>query len=196
MKPVTKLKNKKNGYFSKMNGKNLLFASLAFLVLCGCGYVTSSVMSSAGDSIHIDNFINKIDLTQEVSDSKAYHAYIPAMELDVTREVINKFLLDGNYKVKDAGKARFILRGALVDFIRDPLRYDANDNVIEYRLRVIVDIKLYDREKDEIVWVEKNFAGESTYRTTGQFSAAESSAVQAANKDLARRIVERTVENW
>lgn len=178
--------------------RNLFFITLAFIILCGCGYTTAMVMPRpyTQASIHVDNFVNKIDVTRETTDRKVYYAYQPGMESDITREVIDRFIFDGNYEVKDAKSAHYLLKGELIDFKREPLRYDANDNVIEYRMSVVVDIEFYDNDNGKLLWCEKHFAGESTYRTTGQFARSETLARQDAVKDLARRIVERTVENW
>ena len=176
--------------------KNLFFAMLASLVLCGCGYTTHSVIPGNQRSIHVDNFVNKIKVTSEISDRKMYYAYKPAMELDITREVIDRFLFDGIYKIKDAKNAYFLLKGQLVDYRREPLSYDDSDNVTEYRLSVVVNLELYRTKDKELVWQEKKFAGENTYPTAGQGAKSENTALDEAIRDLARRIVERTVENW
>ena len=177
--------------------KKYVFSAIVMLVfLCGCGYTTHSVLPSGETTIYVDNFVNKIDTTREISNENVYFAYRPGMETDITRAVINKFVIDGNYEIKDEKNAHFLLKGKLVNFRREPLRYDANENVIEYRLYIAVDIELYDLEKGSVVWRENNFAGESTYRTTGQFAKSESAAITDGIKDLARRIIERTVENW
>ena len=172
----------------------LLFPILT--LLNGCGYTTGSLLPSGESSLCVDNFVNKIDITTEVSENKAYYAYTPGTEADITREVIDKFILDGNLELEGIKKSHLLLKGQLIDFQRKPLRYDANENVVEYRLSVVVDIELHDLKEGKIVLREKGFAGESTYRTTGQFAKSESVAMDAAISDLARRIVERTVENW
>ena len=169
---------------------------ITLVFLCGCGYTTHSVLPSGEATIYVDNFINKIDTTREISNDNVYFAYRPGMETDITRAIIDKFMIDGNYEIKDEKSAHFLLKGELVNFRREPLRYDANENVIEYRLHIAVDFKLYDLEKESAVWQESNFAGESTYRTTGQFAKSESAAITETIKDLARRVVERTVLNW
>jgi hypothetical protein len=166
------------------------------VMLYGCGYTARSVLPAGEASIHVDNFVNKIDVTEEVSKETPYYAYRPAMESDVTREIIDKFIFDGNYKIEGPKSAGFLLKGDLVDFRRDPLRYDANENVIEYRVSVVVDMELHDLKKGKLAWREKRFAGESTYRTSGQLAKSETTALQEALEDLADRIVERTVENW
>jgi hypothetical protein len=177
--------------------RRLIYSILiSCVMLTSCGYTTHSVSSGKQQSIHIKNFVNKIDVTEETTDDKVFYAYRPGMESSITRAVINRYLFDGNYEIKSLEKADFVLQGELLDFTREPLRYDANDNVIEYRIRTVVNIELYDEKTGDLVWKERSFAGESTYRTSGQYAKSESVATTESIEDLARRIVERTVENW
>jgi len=179
-----------------MAKKNILLVIIFCIILSGCGYTTGSVISSKEPSIHVGNFVNKIDVTQEISNERPFYIYKPGTEASITRAVIDRFIFDGNYEIKDAENSRFLLKGELVDFRREPLRYDDNESVIEYRISVVTNLELYDTENNRTVWEENGFAGESTYRTTGQFAKSESTATQKAIEDIARRIVERTVENW
>ena len=59
-----------------------------------------------------------------------------------------------------------------------------------------MDLELYDNLTGELMWKESAFMGKSDYKVTGPHTETESAAVQAAVKDLAPRIVERTVEVW
>jgi len=125
-----------------------------------------------------------------------YVGYRPGMEIELTKVVIDRFLLDGNLKIATESDADIILKGALVDFKRDALRYDANDNVEEYRIKLVVNMTLENVKAGALIWKENGFAGETTYRTSGSLARSESAAVSDAIADLARRIVERTVEAW
>ena len=175
----------------------LLILSISIILFTeGCGYTTSSVISSGAKSIYVTNFINKIKSTKEVTDKRMYVEYKSGMELDITRETVDRFILDGNLKVASLEGADLILEGELVDFKKEALRYDANDNILEYRVKVVVDIKLIDTKLDKIVWEENKFTGESIYRISGEYAKTEEAAIQDAKKDLATRIVERTVEGW
>jgi hypothetical protein len=173
----------------------LLFLLIALLVT-GCGYTTRTVLPGGADSIHVDNFKNKIDITEETSDRRIYILYRPGIELDVTREVIDRFILDGNMKIANEENAALVLVGDLVDFRKEVLRYDANDNPVEFRIKVTVNVKLEDTKTGNILWREHNFTGESIYTPGGEFAKSESAASLEAIQDLARRIVERTVEGW
>jgi hypothetical protein len=169
---------------------------LSTLFTGGCGYTTRSMISSQFHTIYVAPFENKIDITQEVYSANKYRVYRPLLETDITRTVVNKFLFDGNLKPAPEDSADLILKGELVEFRRDPLRYNDNDEVTEYRLNLVVNVSLLDRKESRLIWEEKGFTGNTTYFTTGQDAKTEDTAINDALDDLARRIVERTVEQW
>jgi hypothetical protein len=176
-----------------------MFAALALSALIfvpGCGYTTRSLLPPSVKSIYVDNFKNAISVEAEQSNVRMYRAYRPGMQVDITKAVINRFLTDGNLKVATESTADIILTGELIDFRREPLRYDTNYNIEEYRLKLIVNMELRDVKTGKVMWTEKGFAGESTFRTTGSLAVSEDAAMTAVIEDLARRITERTVEAW
>ncbi|MCX5709457.1 MAG: LptE family protein [Candidatus Omnitrophica bacterium] len=165
-------------------------------ILSGCGYTTRSMIASKYRTIYIQPFVNKIDITNEAYSANKYRIYRPLLESDVTKKVINKYLFDGNLKPVKESKADLILKGEVTDFRKDPLRYDQSDNVAEYRINIAVNITLWDRATDTIVWQESGFTGDYSFFTSGSQATSEDAAVTKALDDLARRIVERTVEQW
>lgn len=168
--------------------------------MAGCGYTTRSAISSKFKTIYIAPFINKIDITSEADTESKYKVYRPGLETDVSRQVNNKFLFDGNLKPAAKDSADLVLKGELVDFSRDPLRYSDSNDVQEYRVNVRVNLSLWDNRENRLVWEENSFTGFASYYTSYYPVASqrtdESTAVTAAIDDLARRIVERTVEVW
>lgn len=173
-----------------------LTLGLFIVILVGCGYTTGSLLPPRLKSIYVDNFKNRIDIGKEVTESAQYTLYRPGLENDITEAAVERFVFDGNLRIASKEDADLILRGSLVDYSQEALRYDGSDNVEEYRIRITVDIELVDVANDKLLWKEAGFAGESTYKTTGRFAASEDTARDEAIEDLARRIVERTVEGW
>ncbi|MFH0826598.1 MAG: LPS assembly lipoprotein LptE [Candidatus Omnitrophota bacterium] len=165
-------------------------------LMAGCGYTTRSMIADKYRTIYITPFENKIDVTQEAYAANKYRIYRPTLETDITRSVNNKFLTDGNLKPIQEESADLILKGELVEFRRDPLRYTESDEVEEYRINIVVNLILYDRKENAELWRENNFTGDATYFTTGSLAKSEDTAASDALSDLARRIVERTVEQW
>jgi len=178
----------------------LLVTGYSLLVsITGCGYTTRSMISNQFHTIYIPPFVNKIDITKETDVGSKYRIYRPSMETDVTRAVTNKYLFDGNLRPVKSANADLILKGELVEYRQDPLRYTDNDEVEEYRINIIVNLSLWDTKENKLVWQEINFTGNFTYFTSFTKTGTPKTqdvAVNDAINDLARRIVERTVEQW
>jgi hypothetical protein len=176
----------------------LLLSAICYLpsAIMGCGYTTRSQIASRYRTIYVAPFVNKIDITSEANVASKYRIYYPMVETQISRYVIEEYLTDGNIKPVKAGDADLSLKGEVMEFRKDPLRYDESENVTEYRINLVVNLQLWDNKENKLVWEENNFTGDTSYFTTGTQSMSESAAVNYALTDLARRIVERTVEEW
>lgn len=179
---------------------SIIICSLS-LILGSCGYTTRSMISDKFRTIYVTPFVNKIDITTETDAASKYKVYKPMLETDITRAVINKFLFDGNLKPVKQEDADLVLKGELVEFRRDPLRYTDSDEVEEYRLNLVVNITLWDNKDNKLEWEENRFTGDYTYFTYSSTmqnvtKKTDDQAIPDAINDLARRIVERVVEQW
>lgn len=153
-------------------------------------------MPSYLKTIYVDSFANKIDISTESSDKADYQIYRSGLESDITKAVINQFIFDGNLNIAKPEEADLILRGELINYTKEPLRYDKFDNIEEYRVLVSVNMELEDKKNGTFLWKESGFTGESTYRTSGALAKSETGALGEAIQDLAKRIVEKTTEGW
>ncbi len=158
----------------------------------GCGYTTQSALPARLKTICVEPFVNNIDYT--ASDDR--QIYFPLLEVKVRNAIIDRFLFDGNLRVAEKDQADLVLSGELIRYERYALRYTDNDDVQEYRVHVIVNLVMKDCRQNEVFWEESGFAGEATYFVSGAMATTESSALEEATVDLARRVVERTIENW
>ena len=182
----------------------LSLATVCFLfgtVLSGCGYITRSTLYGKYDSIYVAPFVNKVNITEESFSANKYRIYRPMLESEITRKVVNHYLFDGNLKPVKVENADLVLKGELVEYRKDPLSYtNDTENVTEYRINVYVNLSLWDAKENKLLWQENNFNGNYSYFTNNASSTSvrvpESTAVDNAVEDLARRIVERTVEQW
>ena len=171
---------------------------LLCMILLGCGYTTGALLPASIKSIYVKTFTNQIDITAELSETSEYKIYSRLLEVDITKEIINRFIYDGNLRVVKEENADLVLRGELIDYSRQPLRYDPNDEVEEYRYVLTVNLILYNAQKEEVMWEEEGFIGDSTRFTdlVPGLATGEKAALTKAINDLARRIVERTIEWW
>jgi hypothetical protein len=168
-----------------------LSAMLIFSFM-GCGYTTRSSIPSDIKTIHVEQFKNSVDYSSEGK----RNLYVPLLEVKTRQAIIDRFLFDGNLRIKDSDNADWLLKGELINYERSPLRFTDNDDVEEYRIHVVMAFELWDQTKQELLWREPNFVGEETYFAIGALAKSEDTALQDAMVDLARRIVERTIENW
>ena len=162
------------------------------IAMSGCGYTTGSILPSNYRTLHVKPFNNKVEFVNE----NVRGLYVPQLETKVRTSIIERFQLDGHLRLENSDKSDLTLQGDLIGFERDDLRIDQNQNVQEYRLRIIVSLSMIDNATGETFWSEPSFAGESTYFLTGPQAKSESEALNDALTDISRRAVERTIENW
>lgn len=165
-------------------------------LLAGCGYTTRPGLPSSFKTVYVKPFINKIDLTQIQTGYQNFPIYRPAMETDITRAIIKRFQFTGLLRPSSPEKSDTRVEGELVEFRRDALRYNSSQQVEEWRLNVVVDLRFYDQSTNLPLWEESRFTGDTTYFTTGPNTETEAKALDRAIEDLARRVVERSVESW
>ena len=166
---------------------------LLVMSIAGCGYTTGSLLPPKYRKIAIVPFQNKVN---NIDENNSSGLYVPQLETNVRTAIIDRFLFDGNLHIADPDKADLVLSGELTGIAQDNLRQDVNQNVQEYRIRIIVSLTLTDAATGKVLWTEPSFTGETTYFLTGTQALSQSAAIDAALTDLATRIVERTVENW
>ncbi|MDP3786429.1 MAG: LPS assembly lipoprotein LptE [Candidatus Omnitrophota bacterium] len=174
--------------------------AISAVLFSGCSYSMRSLAYEKSTKIYIKPFENKVDLNirEEYSDRNPYRLYRPGMETKITDAVINRFLLDGYLKVVSSeAQADLVLKGELTNYEKQPLRYnEATKDVEEYRANIIVNMTLIDLKKDKAVWTENGFVGYTEFALVGPKAISEDAAINDAIGDLARRVVERTVEDW
>ncbi|UCB56803.1 MAG: hypothetical protein JSV30_06320 [Candidatus Omnitrophota bacterium] len=182
---------------------NFIFLLLAIACMQGCGYTAGSLLPSHIKTIHIRPFRNKIELTGELRQEEyRFRSYRTHLETDITKEVISRFINDGHLQVIDEKNADVVLEGELIDYLSQPVRYGSdNETVEEYRISIVCSVKLNDIKENKLMWQESRIIGDTTYSDSDQSQArgyytSESTAVSSAVSDLARRIVNRTIEGW
>jgi hypothetical protein len=177
--------------------KKVILILILGLILGGCGYTTRSMMDPGIKTIYVKPFENKIEFGIQESVYSKLKTYYPHLETDITTAVVDRFLFDGNLKVVKENDADVILKGELVNYRRDVLRYtEDEEDVEEYRLNIVVNISLWNVKENKLLWQENNFTGETSYFISGSKAKSEAVAIKDGIIDLATRIVARAIENW
>lgn len=173
-----------------------LSGAACLLAAAGCGYTTRPGLAPHLKTVYVKPFTNKIDFTAITGGDERFPIYRHQLEVDVTRSVVSRYQFTGLLRPATPERADCRLEGELAGFRRDALRYNPEQQVEEWRLNVIVNLKFYDQTTGELMWEEPGFTGDATYFALGGNAEAETGALDRAVQDLARRIVERTVEDW
>lgn len=171
--------------------KRLVMITMMVGLLAGCGYSTGSLLPSKYKTICVLPFKNNVGYTQSRDIT-----YVPLLEVKVREAIVDRYLFEGHLHIAKEDTADLVLKGELKGFERQELRVTDNQDVQEFRINIIVNMTLWDPVDQKEVWSEPNFAGEATYFVSGPQAKSESAAIQDALTDLARRAVERTLEDW
>ena len=169
------------------------FFSVVLLVLtmglAGCGYTTKTVLPRNIKTIYVETVKNKLDMEN-------VYAYQQGLEMDITNAVIRHLQQDGNLRVVEQPKADAILKTDLKSFEQEGLRFNQLESVQEYRLFIVVALKLVDAKTGDVLWEEPNFTGDTEYFVSQVSSLSEQKAALDAVDHLAKNITDRIVEDW
>ncbi len=157
--------------------------------LSGCGYTTKTVLPRNIKTIYVETVKNKLTVED-------IYAYQPGLEMDITNAVIRRLQQDGILKVVEQKKADAILKTDLLSLEQEGLRFDQLESVKEYRLFIVVALKLVDAKTGELLWEEPNFTGDTEYFVSDVTSLGEQKAALQAVDRLAKNVVDRIVEDW
>ena len=180
-----------------MRGRAALICLAAAAVLApGCGYTTRPGLAANLKTVYVKPFANKIDITLLTTGYSQFPLYRHQLEIDITNAVVKRFQFTGLLRPTTVERADTRLEGELVEFRKDPLRYDASQQVEEWRINLVVNLRFWDQRANLLLWEEDRLTGDTTYFAAGANAESEPTALDRAITDLARRIAERTVESW
>jgi len=146
-------------------------------------------LPSGIETIYVPNFVNNI------SQSSRY-SYESGLEIDVTNAVIDRLIYDGNLRVVKEENADAVLIGEVIGYEQESLRYNELEGVEQYRLFITTRLTLQKRETEEIIFQESNFTGDTEFFIEGGSAISERAAADNAIEKLAKKIVDRIVEDW
>ena len=159
------------------------------VMLSGCGYTRHTVLPRNIKTIYVETVKNKLNVEQ-------IYAYQQGLEMDITNAVIRRLQQDGTVKVVEQKKADAILKTDLLSLDQEGLRFTSLEGVAQYRLFIVVRLKLVDAKTNDLIWEEPNFTGSNEYYVTNVTSIGEQKAAVDAVNDLATNIANRIVEDW
>ena len=163
--------------------------AISLSVLSGCGYTQKAHLPNDIKTIAIPTFKNEIP-------PKEQFAYHPGLEIELTNAIRDRFIFDGNFKVVEESAADAVLKGAIISYEQEGLRFDRLESVEEYRLFLVVSFELVDRKTNQAVIKESNFSGQTEFFTSHSPASVRRTAANNVVVDLAKSLVDRIVEEW
>jgi len=158
-----------------------IFISLC--LLCGCGY-TTHVYNLPQDlqTVHVQIMTNKTDQ--------------PILEQELRTKLISELQNDGNLTIASYDDADTIIKGQIIGYVRQGLRYDNDEGVQEYRLTITVNFEFINKRTGKVIVSESGFTGDTDYFLTGSSAKSETTARSEALEDLAHRILNKIITLW
>lgn len=154
-----------------MRGLALFLA--AALLFGGCGYNLpgrSANLPEGIETLHVELLKNR---TPE-----------PFLENGLTDSVVSEFIRGRSLELAGSPeKADAILSGVITGYSSDPISYDRNDNITEYRSRLTAGFTLKRIGDGKVLW-KGQFSWEEEY------PASDDKAVQEDNEAAAVRIID------
>jgi hypothetical protein len=166
-----------------------IWVLVAAMALSGCGYTRKTVLPRDMKTIYVKTVKNKLN-------PENIYGYQPGLEMDITNAVIQRLQQDGTLKVVEQKNADVVLETDLLSLDQEGLRFNSLEGVSQYRLYMVVRLRLVDTKTGDLIWEEPNFSGGTEYYVTTVTSIGEQKAAVDAVHRLAYNIADRIVEDW
>ncbi len=120
-----------------------------------------------------------------------------SIEEKLTLKIIDEFIRDGQYKIKNEENSDGVLVGEIKNYIMIPIQYDANMIPTVYKITVYYSIKMIDRKTNTILWEENTLVANQIYSApTLPGRMTEEQAREKLWDIIAKDTVKRTVEGF
>lgn len=171
-----------------MKKLSALFLSI-LIAFSGCGYTRKVTLPQGIQTIYIDTVRNEIPVHK-------IYSYEPGMEILITQAVIRRIQKDGNLKIVAREDADAVLETSMTDFMQEGTRFTNLEQVQEFRMFIVLAMRLINNKTKDVIWEEPSFTGDAEYYVTEVKSLGREEASRRAADRLAKNIVDRIVEDW
>ena len=113
--------------------------------------------------------------------------------------LVEAFLDRNILKIANESSADSRVECVILEYVRRPYTVDENENVQEYRVEIVAEVRFVDIRKNKTLWEEGRLAQWDTYNFTevgGQPAETEEQGIGKVLSKMTDDIVNRTVEGW
>jgi uncharacterized protein (UPF0303 family) len=179
---MTKIKQQiiQTGIGKRISFRQLTYIIVFFALISGCGYSNKSLISRKINSIYIPIFENE--------------TFRKSLEFDLTNAVKNEIMSNTKLRIAKKDNADTILTGKIQKVTESMLSSNVEDNIVEGRVTIYVDIKLVDRRTGRTLIEEKNV------KQSAEYIVKRGENIKTASQEslalLAETIVRHLEEKW
>jgi hypothetical protein len=158
---------------------------VACLAAAACGYTVRGNLPGHIKTIAIPVFVNRTP--------------VPAVESLITAAVVEAFTTNGRLRVVTRAHADSILEGEVVGYQLQPLAFDPDANVRQYRLIVTLNLRFRDVRDNQLLFEESGLQEQADFALAGTVAAniaLEEVAVRRAAIDIGRAVVSLAVDRF
>jgi outer membrane lipopolysaccharide assembly protein LptE/RlpB len=162
-----------------------LALAVTVLGLDGCGYSFRGTLPSHIRTVAVPIFGNR---TQQ-----------PGVESIITRAVVEAFVTNGRLQIVRPADADAILDGEVVSYGVGAVAFDKALNVQQYRLLVVLNLRMRDVRRNNVLFQQANVTEQADFRVAGPVSATiaqEETALTQAAGEIARSIVSLALDRF
>jgi len=179
---MTRIKQQisQTGIGKRISFRQLTCIMVIFALISGCGYSNKSLISRKINSIYIPIFENE--------------TFRKGLEFDLTNAVKDEIMSNTKLRIAKKDNADTILTGKIQKVTESMLSSNAEDNIVEGRVTIYVDIKLVDRRTGRTLIEEKNV------KQSAEYIVKRGENIKTASREslvlLAEKIVSHLEEKW
>ena len=166
---------------------SIIISLLCIFGLTGCGYhfIGQSDVLTGIHSIAVPYFANE--------------SFEPGLERYMTDALVDEFVKSRIVSIVDEGDADAVIRGQIEQFREFVISYDKNDNALEYRALMVLDVTLEKRDTGEVIWRNKELFHFEDYRVSSEIAVTEANKGHVIKKiaaEMAERIHDSIIEGF
>lgn len=154
---------------------------LLLIALSGCPYgFSSSLLPGHIKSVAVPLFENRTDRGD--------------LQTALADSLTEAFIDNHTLKVVEEKAADSAVEGAILEYRRTPFTVAENEQVLEYRVEIIVGVRFVDLRKNKVLWEDPRLGEWDTYSFVN--GETETMGIGRVLAKLTEDILNRTVEGW
>lgn len=155
-------------------------------IVSGCGYgFSSSILPGHIKSVAVPLMENR--------------SARGGLDAALADSLVEAFIRNNTLSVVPERNADSMVEGTILEYRREPFTVDANENVQEYKVEILIAAQFVDLRKNNVIWEEPRMTQWATYNFVevgGQPAETENDGIGRALAKLTADILNRTVEGW